>query len=79
MIKSGFGGKYVYLHLGNAVTKKSVFSCGYQDIQDKYATLQNIVDIRRNTHSSQCGNQPKEVSSVSIVQMCFRPRLGKKN
>ena len=74
MIKSGFGGKYVYLYLGNAVTEESVFSCGYQDIQDKYATLQNIVDIGRNTHRSQCGNQPKEVSSVSIVQMWPREK-----
>ena len=47
LIKSDFGGKYVYLHLGNAVTEKEnpLWCAGYQDIQDKYAILQNIVHI----------------------------------
>ena len=51
LIKSGLGGKYVYLHLGNAVTSSSPWY-GYHDIQNRYPIFQN--NVGRNMHHSQC-------------------------
>ena len=62
MIKSGFWGKYVCLHLGNAVTEeeRTPLMWRYQDIQDKYATHQNIVHIW-------CGNAQKSCSILGFI------------